>query len=164
MGIRIYLDSTIPSYWLEQTGDPIIYARHLLTRKFWADELPGMEVFVSAVVLQELSEGDPERAATRLKLVEGFELLPITDDVTRAVKFYVEQYGMPARNQRDAFHLAIASVHRVDYLVTWNFSHLANARKRTHIEVLNGKLALPTPIICSPEELVSEDPSFGKAT
>jgi len=63
---------------------------------------------------------------------------------------------MPRRDFRDAFHLALASVHEVEYLVTWNFAHLANASKRTHIEVLNRRLHLPSPVICSPEELMLE--------
>ena len=74
----------------------------------------------------------------------------------RVAQYYVANLAMPRRDFRDAFHLALASVHEVEYLVTWNFAHLANASKRTHIEVLNRRLHLPSPVICSPEELMLE--------
>ncbi len=90
--------------------------------------------------------------------VEAFPLLDVDEDVERAARFYVDQMAMPRRNLRDAFHLAIASVHEIDYLVTWNYAHLANASKRTHIETLNRRLQLASPVICSPEELILEQP------
>ncbi|MFO0837052.1 MAG: hypothetical protein U1D55_00875 [Phycisphaerae bacterium] len=83
-------------------------------------------------------------------------LLEIDEDVERAAEFYVRHFAMPRHNLRDAFHLALASVHEIEYLVTWNFAHLANAGKRTHIEVLNRRLHLPSPVICTPEELMLE--------
>ena len=152
----VYLDSSVPSYWLPQGDDPIVHARHLLTRRWWDQELGRFEVFVSQVVLDELAGGDPERAAQRLKLVQEFPLLDVDEEVERVAGFYVENMAMPRRDLRDAFHLALASVHEVEYLVTWNFAHLANASKRTHIEVLNRRLHLASPVICSPEELMLE--------
>lgn len=154
----VYLDSTVPSYWLPQGGDAIVQARHLLTRKWWSEELPRFEPRISQIVLDELAGGDPARAAERLALVSGLRLLDVNDQVEQAAAFYVEQLAMPKRNMRDAFHLAAASVHDVTYLVTWNYAHLANASKRTHIETLNRRLHLPSPVICSPEELMLETP------
>lgn len=84
--------------------------------------------------------------------------MDVDEEVERAAQFYVDQLAMPRRNLRDAFHLAIASVHEMDYLVTWNYAHLANASKRTHIETLNRRLHLSSPVICSPEELMLEPP------
>ena len=152
----LYLDSSVPSYHLPQGDDPIVHARHLLTCRWWDEELARFEAFVSQVVLDELAGGDPGRAAQRLSLVEGFSLLDVDEEVERVVRFYVENLVMPRRDLRDAFHLALASVHEVEYLVTWNFAHLANASKRTHIEVLNRRLHLASPVICSPEELMLE--------
>jgi len=148
-----YLDSSIPSYWLEQGPDPLVQARHMLTRRWWSDELPRFDPFISQIVLDELASGESERAARRLALVGRLPLLDVNDEVERAARFYVENMAMPSRDFRDAFHLALSSVHRIDYLVTWNYSHLANARKRRHIEILNERLGLPSPVICSPEEL-----------
>jgi len=153
----LYLDSSVPSYWLQpERDDPVVAARHLVTRRWWADELPRFEVFISQIVLDELAGGKPERAAERLALVREFALLDVDEAVEDAVRFYVENLAMPSRNLRDAFHLALASVHEVEYLLTWNYAHLANASKRTHLEALNRRLHLPSPVICSPEELMLE--------
>ncbi len=152
----VYLDSSVPSYWLPQGDDPIVHARHLLTRRWWDQELARFEVLVSQVVLDELAGGDPERAAQRVALVKEFRLLDVDEEVERVAGFYAENMAMPRRDLRDAFHLALASVHEMEYLVTWNFAHLANASKRTHIEVLNRRLHLASPVICSPEELMLE--------
>ena len=156
MKATLYLDSSVPSYWLPQVDDPIVHARHLLTRRWWQDELPRFEVFISQVVLDEIRYGNPERAALRLDLVKDFPLLDVSEEVERVALFYAHNFAMPRRDLRDAFHLALASVHEIEYLVTWNFTHLANASKRTHIEVLNRRLHLPSPVICSPDELMLE--------
>jgi len=152
----LYLDSSVPSYWLPQGESPVLHARYLVTRQWWRDELPRFEAFVSQVVLDELSGGDPARAAERMSLVSEFPLLDIDDEVEDAAQFYATNLAMPRRDLRDAFHLAVASVHEMEYLITWNFAHLANASKRTHIEMLNRRLHLPTPVICTPEELMIE--------
>lgn len=153
----IYLDSSVPSYWLApEHDDPIVVARHLLTRRWWDAELSHFDVFISQIVLDELSGGRKNRAAQRLALVQGFPLLDVDVDVERAAAYYVDNFAMPSRNIRDAFHLALASVHEIEYLLTWNYAHLANASKRTHWETLNRGLHLPSPVICSPEELISE--------
>lgn len=153
----VYLDSSVPSYWLEpKSDDPIVRARHLITRQWWGEDLPRFEARVSQYVLDELSLGDPQRAAQRLDLVKDLALLDVSEEVIHAAEFYMQNFAMPRRNERDAFHLAFASVHEMDYLVTWNYAHLANASKRTHIETLNRRLRLISPVICSPEELMME--------
>lgn len=152
----VYLDSTVPSYWLEQSAEPIVQARHLITRRWWTEELPRFEAYISQIVLDELAAGEPERATQRLELVREFPLLDVDIDVENAARFYVDNLAMPSRDMRDAYHLAIAAVHGIEYLVTWNYGHLANASKRTHIEVLNRRLHLVSPVICSPEELMLE--------
>jgi predicted nucleic acid-binding protein len=139
----VYLDSSVPSYWLEPQGDdPVLRVRHLLTRRWWTEELPKFEVFVSQIVLREIGRGQSKRAAERSTLLEGFSILPVTPEVERVAAFYVENLAMPVRDRRDAFHLALASVHEIDYLLTWNFAHLANARKRMHFERWRFKVAV----------------------
>ncbi|MBI4581038.1 MAG: type II toxin-antitoxin system VapC family toxin [Planctomycetes bacterium] len=152
----VYLDSSVPSYRLPQGDDPIIRARHMLTRQWWEEDLPRFSAFISQVVLDELKEGDPKRAAERLRLVDDFALLDVDEEVEEAALFHAKNLAMPSHDLRDAFHLALASVHEMEYLVTWNFAHLANASKRTHIEILNRRLHLSTPVICTPEELMLE--------
>src|SRR3972149_5249723 len=100
----LYLDSAGASYWLPPENDyPIVQARHLLTRKWWAEERSRFDVFVSQIVLDELAGGKRERAAERLALVEPFPLLDVDEEVERAAQYYVENMAMPRRNLRDAF-------------------------------------------------------------
>jgi predicted nucleic acid-binding protein len=152
----LYLDSSVPSYWLEQGPDPIVHARHLVTRQWWAEVLPRFNAYISQIVIAELTGGESERSAQRLELVRGMPLLDVDGDVEEAAQFYVDHLALPSRDIRDAFHLALASVHGIEYLVTWNYKHLANASKRTHFETLNRRLHLVSPVICSPEELFLE--------
>ncbi|HKQ47897.1 MAG TPA: type II toxin-antitoxin system VapC family toxin [Phycisphaerae bacterium] len=153
----VYLDSSVPSYWLEPASDdPIIRARHLIIRRWWDEELGRFEVRISQYVLDELAQGDSLRATRRLELVKQFASLDISDSVIDAADFYMANFAMPRRDARDAFHIAFASVYEVDYLLTWNYAHLANASKRKHIETLNQRLRLISPVICSPEELMLE--------
>lgn len=152
----VYLDSTIPSYWLDpESQDPVYLARHLSTRRWW-QTIHGYRVFISQVVIDELQEGRADRATQRLELVQEIQLLDINPDCSQAAKFYAQHFAMPGKNVRDALHLALASFYRIDYLLTWNLAHLANARKRRHIEALNMILGFATPIICTPEELLAD--------
>src|SRR5262249_9019628 len=115
----VYLDSSIPSYHLPQGNDPIIHARHLLTRRWWESELPRFDAYVSEIVLEEIGRGDPRRAAERLALVQTLKVLEVDSEVERVAQFYMEHFAMPRKNERDALHLAVASVHQMDYLLTW---------------------------------------------
>lgn len=150
----VYLDSTVPSYFLAQGNHAVVQARHIVTRQWWEKELPRFNAFISQIVHDELAAGDAQRAADRCRLVDEFPFLDVDEEVERVAAYYVENLAMPRRDMRDAFHLALASVHEVEYLVTWNFAHLANAAKRRHIEVLNRRLHLISPVICTPEELM----------
>lgn len=95
----LYLDSSVPSYWpLPECDDPIVLARHLLTRRWWDEELPRFDVFVSQIVLDELGAGNEQRAAKREELVRGFQLLDVDEDVGRAAEYYVKNFAMPSRN------------------------------------------------------------------
>ncbi len=84
----LYLDSYVPSYWLQpECDDPVVAARHLVTRRWWTDELPRFEVFISQIVLDELAGGNPKRAAERLALVGDFPLLDVDEEVEDAARF-----------------------------------------------------------------------------
>jgi len=86
----------------------------LITRKWWANDLPRFDVYISRVVLDELAAGDPDRAAKRLELVKDFPLLRTVEEVEQAAEFYVRNLAMLSNNRRDAFHLAFASVHEIE--------------------------------------------------
>jgi predicted nucleic acid-binding protein len=150
----VYLDATIPSYLLDPgTDDPILVGRHLVTRQWWSIR-SRYELFVSQVVIDECHAGRPERASGRPELLKDLPLLDPTEEISEAAKFYAKNFAMPHKNLRDALHLAFASFYGIEYLVTWNLAHLANAHKRRHIQALNTILGYVTPTICTPEGLL----------
>jgi hypothetical protein len=108
-------------------------------------------------VLEEIQRGDPEAADERLRAVSRFPLLPISPEVEHLAALYEKELRFPGRSLRDTLHLAVASVHAVDFLVTWNCKHIANAHIRRRLAALNDAEGILTPIICTPEELLDED-------
>jgi len=108
-------------------------------------------------VLNEIGRGDPDAAAARLDAVSEFPLLPILPESESLAMQYAERLALPEKGVYDALHIAIASVHGVDYLVTWNCAHIANARMRRHLAAINSAMGFPLPVICTPEELLDDD-------
>ena len=105
-------------------------------------------------MLAEIAEGLPELAAARLELVHDVPLLPIEPPIDEIVEAYLRHKLMPADRAGDALHLALASHHKCDYLITWNCQHLANANKFGHIRRVNTILGLFVPSLVTPLELL----------
>ncbi|MCU7245102.1 MULTISPECIES: hypothetical protein [unclassified Microcystis] len=108
-------------------------------------------------MLQELTNGNYPRKAEIIHLVSTIPLLPPTSALEQVVEFYLANYVMPRSLVGDALHLAYASYFDIQYLVTWNCNHLANANKRKHIRVINARLGLSTPEIVTPLQLFKEE-------
>jgi predicted nucleic acid-binding protein len=151
---RVYVESTIPSFYYEQRTAPDIVARRDWTRQWWEHAAGRYELATSVAVLDELGRGLPERSAERLELMREIALLPIVDVVADIVKVYVQNRLMPVDPGGDALHLAVASFHKCDFLVTWNCLHLANANKFGHIRRINTMLGLFIPTIITPLEML----------
>jgi len=105
-------------------------------------------------VIDEVSRGDEAAARLRLEKIAGFPVLEITDGVRRLADLYFEAIQVPEKARGDAYHLALASFHGMDFLVTWNFGHILNPRVRTIVQAINTVQGISTPIICTPEELM----------
>jgi hypothetical protein len=153
---RAYIESTIPSLYHEVRTSAEIVARRQWTRRWWATAHERYELVTSPAVLDELAGGLPERGAERLELVRNLPLLPIEPAIAEIVRTYVRHKVMPSDPAGDAMHLALASYHRCDFLVTWNCVHLANANKFGHIRRVNAMLGLFVPAIVTPLELLGE--------
>jgi predicted nucleic acid-binding protein len=153
---RVYVESTIPSFYHETRTDPEIVARRGWTRQWWGVAGVRYEMVTSEAVLDEMSGGLPELAAARMELVHDLKLLPIEPPIIEIVQAYVRHKLMPADPAGDALHLALASYHKCDFLVTWNCLHLANANKFGHIRRVNTILGLFVPNLVTPLELLGE--------
>ena len=153
--LRLYLESTIPSYLAAQPSRDLIVAAHQqLTHMWWQRARPGFEMYISEAVLEEIGAGDTEVATRRLAFVSGLPILTITDEVAQLAEVYLRRLGLPAKAQLDSVHLACAVVYELDYLLTWNCTHLANGLLIQRLQGLHQELARVTPIILTPEELL----------
>jgi len=151
---RIYVETTIPSFYFEVRTEPNMIARREWTKQWW-DRAHGREELVtSEAVLGELGRGDHPHRDDCLGLLEGLGLLQIDHAIAETVEAYVAHHVMPRDPLGDALHLALASHHRCDFLVTWNCLHLANANKFDHIRRINGILGLFVPALVTPLELL----------
>jgi hypothetical protein len=154
---RVYIETTIPSFYHEVRTAPDIVARRDWTRRWWDGAVDHYELVTSLAVLDELAGGLPERGAMRLDLVRNLPLLPIEPAILEIVQSYIRYRLMPTDPGGDAMHLALASYHKCDFLVTWNCQHLANANKFGHIRRVNTMLGLFVPALVTPLELLGEE-------
>ena len=157
MTAKIYLETSIPSFYYETRPEPEMVARKVWTRQWWTEKRANYEVFTSEAVIDELSSGDYPNQTEVLNLVDSLQLLPIETEIAEIVVAYIQHRVMPNDPLGDALHLAVASYHRCDFLLTWNCNHLANANKFGHIKRINTILGLFVPSLVTPLELLGED-------
>jgi predicted nucleic acid-binding protein len=125
-------------------------------REWWDDRRSDYDVVSSEAVIDELESGDFPQKAEALALLDNTTLVDIDEAIAEIVNAYIKYYVMPANPAGDALHLALASYHRCDFLLTWNCRHLANANKFAHIRRVNGVLGLFVPSLVTPLELLGE--------
>ncbi len=159
---RIYLETTVFSFYFNARPEPEMVARQNWTRR-WLDAalLTSDELVTSVAVETELTAGDFPFKSDMIELASRLPLLDINDAVIEAVEAYIANRVMPNNPGGDAFHLASASFHRCDFLVTWNCRHIANANKFGHIRRVNGILGLGNPALVTPLEFLNEETGNG---
>jgi hypothetical protein len=149
-----YIETSIVSYLTARPSRDLLVAAHQqLTVTWWEQQRAHYELFTSQVVLAEARAGDPEAAQRRLAVLERLPLLDVTDAAITLAAALISGQALPAQAAQDALHLGIACVHGMEYLLTWNCAHLANARLRSRIEQVCRDAGYIPPIICTPEEL-----------
>jgi len=150
----VYVETTIPSFYSTTRSGAEALARRAWTRRWWAAAREQCVLVTSDAVLEELQDGEYPSRASALELVRDLPRLEITSAVAEIVDGYVRHRLMPADPTGDALHLAIASYHKCEFLVTWNCQHLANANKFGHIRRVNSLLGLYVPVLTTPLELL----------
>lgn len=154
----VYIESSIISYIVAKPSRDLVTAgRQQLTVEWWDNESRNFDLFVSSVVFDEVGAGDPIPAAKRLQLLAALSVLTLTNEAIRLADELVRQHRLPAKAATDALHIAVATVHGIDYLLTWNCKHIANARMRAGIEKTCELAGYQTPILCTPEQLSKEN-------
>jgi predicted nucleic acid-binding protein len=151
----VYLETSVVSYYTARPSrDVVVLAHHEITRQWWEKALNEYEIFISQAVIDEVREGDPEASEERLKAIADFKHLEINSKVGEMTDIYIAKLEIPPKEVGDAVHIAIASIHEVDYLVTWNCSHIANGAIIKKLAEINTGYGVHTPVLCTPEELL----------
>lgn len=153
-----YIETTVPSYYVARTSDSLLLAaKQAATRRWWDGGCSGFELFTSLETLDEAGKGDPPMASDRLKLLHDIPLLPLPDEGIELARGLVATGIVPAKAASDAIHIAVASVHGMDYLVTWNFKHIANPFIRDRLRLAVAFAGFELPVMCSPDELLQNE-------
>ena len=134
-------------------------ARRRWTRQWWERCCTRYHLVTSEGVIAELQEGEYETQGEALGLVSGLTRLEVDDSIADIIDVYLANHLMPRERLGDALHLALASYHKCDFLLTWNCSHIANANKFEHIRIINTRLGLFVPALVTPMELCEEETS-----
>lgn len=150
----IYIETSVVSYLAARPSRDIIVAAHQqLTSDWWNNQSHQYDLFISQVVLDEARAGDKQEAAKRVTVLQDLPLLEINEEVIRLAENLVQSYAVPKKAAQDALHIAVACVNGIDYLLTWNCRHIANAKMRSKIDNVCREAGFVPPIICTPEEL-----------
>ncbi len=157
MAESVYLETTIISYLAaRQNSDLVIAACQKMTRDWWDDCRHHFDLYVSERVISESQCGDNDAASRRLELLHGIPVLALTDEAMDFAKQLLSNLLLPEKAMEDALHISVAVVSGMEYLLTWNCKHIANARIIPRIEALALTNGYRHPIICTPQELLEE--------
>ena len=155
---KAYIETSVVSYLTGWPSRDVVIAGHQqITRQWWANAADRFELVASQLVIDEASAGDAEAARDRLAALASVTLLDATDEARQLAEELVAANAIPARKAEDAAHIAIAVTNGVDFLVTWNCRHIANAAMRSEIERVCRRAGYEPTIICTPDELMETD-------
>lgn len=152
---KVYIETSVVSYLANRASrDVVISAHQTLTAEWWHDRSRAFERVVSSLVVREAGAGEGESASKRLEAISALPVLAVDQAALALAQRLVEPGPIPAAAKADALHVAVAAVNGVDYLLTWNCKHLANAALRERIARLVEEAGYRCPVICTPEELM----------
>jgi len=154
---KIYIETSIISYLTSRSSrDVVVAGRQQLTQIWWNERRHHFDLYISPIVLREISAGDVSAAAERQRVVASIPILELRKDVFDLTKQFLAKGSIPKNAADDAFHIALATIYGIDYLMTWNCTHIANASIRKVLEKLIHNAGYFCPIICTPDELMGE--------
>lgn len=152
---KVYLETSIPSYLASRPSNDLrVCANQNISLDWWANRRHFFELYVSELVIDESSLGDAEAARRRLDFLVEIPLLQNNEETKKLAGYLLKKGSLPPKASLDALHIAIATVHGIEYLLTWNCTHIANAIMRPKIEQACRDCGFEPPIICTPQELM----------
>jgi predicted nucleic acid-binding protein len=152
---KVYLETSILSYLAALPSRDVVTAgRQVVTRRWWETEREKYALVISEAVEAECERGDPEMVKRRQDLLDGVSLFPVNERILRVARLLVGPRALPETAGTDAVHIAAAAVEECEFLLTWNFRHIANVRIRRKVERILANYGYTKTTICTPEELV----------
>ena len=154
---KVYIETSVFSFLTaRKTKNLLTAAWQSITIEWWDKRRKNFDLYISELVYEEAKRGDQDAAQRRILEMHGLPYLKITDEVISLAKKLIQQEILPSKASDDALHLAISSVHNVDFLLTWNFRHLDNAEIKPKVRYLLNNVGYSMPEICTPQELLGE--------
>ncbi|ELR99285.1 type II toxin-antitoxin system VapC family toxin [Gloeocapsa sp. PCC 73106] len=158
MKAKVYVETSVISYLTSrQSRDIIILGHQQMTKEWWQNHRLIFDLVASQLVIQEATAGDYMAAEQRLKILEKIELLKITEEAISLAQTFLDRKIIPQKAAEDALHIAIAVTNGIDYLLTWNCKHIANAIIRREVERICRLQGYDSVTICTPEELIERE-------
>ena len=153
----LYLDTSIIGYLTIRPSTNLITASNsIITQSWWDTRRQNFTLYISEVVLEELARGDQEIATKRLDLINELPLLELNETVEELAQQFLTKSNLPPKASDDALHIALATIYKVDYLLTWNCKHIANAQIQKKLSQISIQSGYELPTICTPYELMGD--------
>lgn len=157
MKSSVYIETSIISYLTARLSNDLrVAANQKTTIEWWENRRLDFDLFVSEFVITEAGFGDPIIAKKRLEIIADLSELLVDDSAKMLVKILLSQKAIPLKAEIDAYHISVAAVNGIDYLLTWNCKHIANAVMRPKIETICRQQGFEPPTICTPQELMED--------
>lgn len=157
MSETVYIETSILGYLTARSTKNLILAANMeITRDWWKLQRNAFTLYTSEAVLDEAAQGDPEIAAQRLEVLRNFPLLALNQSVQGLAGQFLARSNLPSKAAVDAIHIAAATVHGMDYLLTWNCRHIANAQIQGKLAEISLDFGYVLPVLCTPNELMGD--------
>ncbi|MEP0919639.1 type II toxin-antitoxin system VapC family toxin [Leptolyngbya sp. DQ-M1] len=155
MSETVYIETSILGYLTARPSRDLVVAANIeVTREWWDTRRSDFQLYSSQAVVKEASQGDTEIASRRLEILRDFSLLDLNQSVLDLAEQFLGRGNLPTKADVDAVHIAAATVHGIDYLLTWNCKHIANAQIQWKLAAISLDFGYELPILCTPYELL----------
>ncbi len=155
MSETVYIETSILGYLTARSSRDIVVAANIeVTREWWDKRRSDFQLYSSQAVIKETSQGDTTISSQRLEILRNFSLLDLNPSVLDLAEQFLGRSNLPAKADIDAVHIAAATVHGMDYLLTWNCKHIANAQIQRKLAEISLDFGYELPILCTPYELL----------
>ena len=154
---KVYIETSVISYLAAWPGRDVIVLAHQEVTRTWWEQRSRYRLFVSRLVEEEIARGDATAAAARVQRIHGIAQLDLDENVQRLTQKLLDASALPPQALEDAIHVAVCAVHRIDYLVSWNCKHIANAMRFGDISRCCTASGFTAPVICTPDLMLANE-------